>query len=529
MPHKRVIAESSDSDESPKRRGALAHRRFYNERQADPVHDDYSPTKLVERAKAKQQADEEMRQRVAQETEAMMDNGVHINPTLRAMLGDGRSEQLPQPKDEPEELLPTDPSQQLRVPGAEGLYEADEETTARAEEQQEEFEQEERDVQEAEQEEAGTASDDSLSLSGVEAFAGSSAPRRARLMRAQADQSVLDLYEEDEEMEDGEDDAPDRSQRVRAPKTARKQSKRDWKTIPGGYFVDEATKDMLLKQYTSTFIGSVAHLKPGPWKPNQAGQFAKAVGGVSYRRRVLTCPFARQAGCTVHVRESQTSSGEWVLEECGGPHTDHSLVVQAPARGAPLALKAVALSPSKMQLPAAKALEAVRDSIGVVYEDEQRQLTRARHRHKKKAETAIIPAEARGRFAGVHHFCQAFTKAAIQDFGIHSVYIIGEPKIDAATQTINIAMSSENLLLNVYRQEQTGLPCILQVDTTLRLVLEGHNCMLFGLVDPAQKFHTIGYGFCSEEDTAAHHHIITNLKAEVERVVAQRIADQQPI
>ena len=48
MPHKRVIAESSDSDESPKRRGALEHRRFYNERKADPVHDDYSPTKLVQ-------------------------------------------------------------------------------------------------------------------------------------------------------------------------------------------------------------------------------------------------------------------------------------------------------------------------------------------------------------------------------------------------------------------------------------------------------------------------------------------------
>ena len=183
MPHRRVIAESSDSDESPARRGALAHRRFYNERQADPEHDDYSLPKMLQRAKARQQADEEMKQSVAQEVDAMMDVGININPTLMAMFGDGRSQQLPQPKDEPEELLPTDSSQQLRVPGAEGLYEANEETVARAEEQQEEVEQEERDVQEAEQEEAGAASDDSLSLSGVQAFAGSSARRRARLRR----------------------------------------------------------------------------------------------------------------------------------------------------------------------------------------------------------------------------------------------------------------------------------------------------------------------------------------------------------
>ena len=67
------------------------------------------------------------------------------------------------------------------------------------------------------------------------------------------------------------------------------------------------------------------------------------------------------------------------------------------------------------------------------------------------------------------------------------------------------------------------------MDTTLRLVLEGHNCMLFGLVDPAQHFHTIGYGFCSNEDETAHHHIITTLKSEVERIVNERIANQQPI
>jgi len=441
MRPKRRIRDS-DSDESPERRSALAHGRFHNER-ADPVHDEYSPNKMLAAAAAREQEDDEMRGRIAQETDEMMDNGVRIDPRLQAFFG-GRESLQPQPKDEPLPLLPADLSESLRVPATENLYEADEEMQSPDEEEQEDAEQEEHDPEvEAAASDDGAASDDSMSLSGVHAVAQCSAPRRGqRGIQAQADAGALGLYEEDEEDAEDEEDEEVEVPLARAPKTERKQGKRDWKTLQGGYMVEEATKDTLLRQYTSTFIGTVAHLKPGPWKPNQAGQFAKPVGDIRYRRRVHTCPFAKQAGCTVLVRESHTSTGQWVLEECGGPHADHSLVVNEPARGAPLALKVVALSPSKMNLPPSKALEAVRDEIGVVYEGEQRQLVRARHHQKKKTESAIIPAGARGKFAGVHHFCKAFTKAAIDDFGLHSVYVIGEPKIDSAKQIINIAMST---------------------------------------------------------------------------------------
>ena len=147
----------------------------------------------------------------------------------------------------------------------------------------------------------------------------------------------------------------------------------------------------------------------------------------------------------------------------------------------------------------------------------------------RKQETSIVSAGARGKFAGLYEFVDRFSKVNIAEFGIHSVYIIGTPTIEVVTQSVAITISTENLLLNVYRQAQTGLPSILQVDTTHRLVIEGHNCMLFGLVDPAQHFHVIGYGLCSEEDTSAHINIARALKEEVERVVNQRICDQQLI
>ena len=60
------------------------------------------------------------------------------------------------------------------------------------------------------------------------------------------------------------------------------------------------------------------------------------------------------------------------------------------------------------------------------------------------------------------------------------------------------------------------------VDTTHRLVVEGHNCMLVGTMDASQHFHIIGYGICSHEDVTAHKIVLCQIRDAVEAVVAQR-------
>ena len=95
----------------------------------------------------------------------------------------------------------------------------------------------------------------------------------------------------------------------------------------------------------------------------------------------------------------------------------------------------------------------------------------------------------------------------------------GEPIINSDNQNITIAYSTPNLLKNAYRQQQYGLPAILQVDTTHRLVLEGHNNMLFGTLDAAQHFHIIGYGLCHSEDQATHTRIMKCLAQEAEIII----------
>ena len=66
------------------------------------------------------------------------------------------------------------------------------------------------------------------------------------------------------------------------------------------------------------------------------------------------------------------------------------------------------------------------------------------------------------------------------------------------------------------------------VDTTHRLIVEGHNCMLFGTTGPDQRFHAIAYGICAHEDEAAHHKVAAAIKLEVEALVAQRQRDGTP-
>ena len=92
-----------------------------------------------------------------------------------------------------------------------------------------------------------------------------------------------------------------------------------------------------------------------------------------------------------------------------------------------------------------------------------------------------------------------------------------------------IALSSENLLLNAYRQSVSGLPSYVMVDTTHRLVVEGHNCMLVGTMDAAQHFHVIGYGICSHEDMDAHRIVLAAVRNEVNRVVRARQLSQMRI
>ena len=114
-------------------------------------------------------------------------------------------------------------------------------------------------------------------------------------------------------------------------------------------------------------------------------------------------------------------------------------------------------------------------------------------------------------------------------------FVVGEPWIDSAHDPVRIAvvLSTENLLLNGWRalQECGSELRVLQlcVDTTWRLVIEGHGTILIGVMAPDQHAHVVGYGVVSQEDTTGHVHCLRELKKGVEAVVAKYTANGHTI
>ena len=64
---------------------------------------------------------------------------------------------------------------------------------------------------------------------------------------------------------------------------------------------------------------------------------------------------------------------------------------------------------------------------------------------------------------------------------------------------VRIVFSTENLLLNAYRQQCSGMPAVLCVDYTHRLVFEKYNVCVMGTVEQTQHFHLIALAMTSDE------------------------------
>ena len=372
-------------------------------------------------------------------------------------------------------------------------------------------------------------------------------PRRcAAIMQGDKDAASANSSEsEEDDHESCDSDSPNADARkrthaqtgrdVRPRKTARTQTHVAWSVICDNVTQEEV--DHHLRSIAKLELDG-ASWKPNIWKPQEEKNNDGVRDGVpvfnkdGVRRMVYRCPFSGKAHCScpAQLRVSQSESNAFTLERLQVGHGDHT--ENHKKRGLSKYVKVKATSPTKMASKPHMAKQFLRDEVGALSGKELLQISRVRKVESKKAKDVIVPHELRGTFGGVQHWVDAHSRDALTKrnvFGAHSVFVCGTPVVDAEANNITIAYSTENLLLNAYRQQTHGFPSIVQVDCTHQLVLQGHLCILFGTVDAGQHFHTIGYGLCATEDTVAHEHVFRALKNEVERVVSQRIQDQRKI
>lgn len=167
-------------------------------------------------------------------------------------------------------------------------------------------------------------------------------------------------------------------------------------------------------------------------------------------------------------------------------------------------------------------LRKVREGGNVVDASTARQLRDVRSRIMDQHLSGKLPCKSRSTYGGLITVLKEYDAKVVQSqpsFSIHDIYMAGDPLICEESGTICFVLSSHNLLLNAYRQEQFGLPGFLQIDTQYRKVVEGYGWMPIGTTSIDMQFHLIGWGCVSKENRYVFYHMFKGLKAAVESAV----------
>ena len=100
----------------------------------------------------------------------------------------------------------------------------------------------------------------------------------------------------------------------------------------------------------------------------------------------------------------------------------------------------------------------------------------------------------------------------------NKVFVCGKSIVER--DRLMIVLSTNNMLLNTWRQQQLGFASLVTVDTTWRLTSEGLGVIVVGTSSRDQSFHTIAYALVNKEDGEMHEAVFRSIKKDAERVVS---------
>lgn len=184
-------------------------------------------------------------------------------------------------------------------------------------------------------------------------------------------------------------------------------------------------------------------------------------------------------------------------------------------------------SPSKLRSKTGQLVKRKIADQGIVLDvRSQRNLTRRVLNRKKIAKREELGGADPRTYGGLIGCIQLFKKSSILRFDAfthNTVYLCGdEYVVDEASGRVAIVLSTENLLLNAYRQQCTGQGVVIAMDTSYRYMNEGYGVLPIKVVDFSQTGHTVAYAIVSYEDEEAQTQVLRMLKKEVESVVRSR-------
>eukprot|EP00527_Entomoneis_sp_CCMP2396_P003722 CAMPEP_0198141040 /NCGR_PEP_ID=MMETSP1443-20131203/4106_1 /TAXON_ID=186043 /ORGANISM="Entomoneis sp., Strain CCMP2396" /LENGTH=311 /DNA_ID=CAMNT_0043803647 /DNA_START=63 /DNA_END=994 /DNA_ORIENTATION=- len=234
-------------------------------------------------------------------------------------------------------------------------------------------------------------------------------------------------------------------------------------------------------------------------------------------RQVYRCPFYNSHSCPYQfctIVESSSEKMEVFISKETHNHTFMKL-----KRGISKQVLIDALpSPSKLVKGSTRLVRTAmvsNRSLQLSREDQNKAI-RLIHRQKKKIRTETLSGSDPGSFAGMKYILDMYRRQNCNNFTDHSVFLCGNDYIcDSSNGRVGAFLSTENLLLNAYRQSCTGMDLFLAVDTSYRYSYEGFGLLPIKVIDFSQTSHTVGYAIVSHEDHDAHTFVFRMMKQEL--------------
>jgi len=189
-------------------------------------------------------------------------------------------------------------------------------------------------------------------------------------------------------------------------------------------------------------------------------KFTSKKTGDSYQK--MRCGFFHEAAkCPMVIRCHFFAATKTHAIEVGKlPHSEHLVYRESDnlkkRAGVPKAVKAIAFSsPGKINVRPSVLLKSVRHKEVAVTVKLAKSLVRHQARLRTK-ELALEPGQAE-TWGGLHSMCLRYKNSTIVNFNEHSTYLLGLQSC-SESQKIIAVISTENLLLNAYRQRFWGQP-----------------------------------------------------------------------
>ncbi len=280
--------------------------------------------------------------------------------------------------------------------------------------------------------------------------------------------------------------------------------------------VEKALSELAFNEFCGTPFNGL-RWRPVGWKTLKDGT----------RTNQYRCGFNHAAGCEFRAKRNVnpiTGATTFIIGTT--PHTNHSQLVMG-LRGVPPQVKASLSSPSLLRLkPDHFVARVAEKQIVPMTTAMRRTIKRWFSDCVKNAGSQHLNDAEFGTYGALAETLEGFRKKNLpsNSFTDRTTYLVGDRFfVDSEARRHWAVLSTEDMLLNAYRQLCTGQDMYIGVDTSYRLTVEGFALMPIMVVSPNQQGHRIAYACVSNEDEEMHVAVFRALRDGVEDVVNNRI------